>query len=195
MPLFQTIKMALAGFVLLLSGVLCWGVSDAAAQERWGFFIEPRLQSTSLLGERAMLVGGRVGYVFSSGLAVDGEVEVLRESVYRSAEPYFGDRIRHLTRVQLGVRYQGMVHRRVRYDVGVAGAVGATETMICGGTDSCVGTSGYLGLGGEMGVQFVLRDGVSLRADIGYDRSVPVDEIKGFAFGAGLRVSPMAWRR
>lgn len=158
-------------------------------------FVELRIQAARMLDRTATLVGGRAGYAFRWGLVIDGEVEVLTDPVYRDADPYFGDRISRLARFQFGIRYQDVVRGRLRYDIGVAGALGSARFEMCGGTDACASLNGYAGLAGEIGLRFLVLNGVSIRADAGYDASLLGGEAGGVVFGTGVRVSPMVWRR
>ena len=185
--------MARIGASLLLV-LACTVATEARAQESHGVFVEPRIQAARMLDRTATLVGGRAGYAFRWGLVIDGEVEVLTDPVYRDAEPYFGARISRLARFQFGIRYQDVVSGRIRYDIGVASALGPARFEMCGGPDACAILNGYAGLAGEIGLRFVVLNGVSIRADAGYDASLLGWE-GGVVFGTGVRVSPMVWGR
>ena len=178
---------------LLVSGA-CVCVSETAAQPGRGLFVEPRVQTTQLLDDQAVLVGIRAGIARTAGLSVEVGLDLLPRAVARNPGPFFGDEISRLGRLSGALRYNGSLVGPLRYDVGTTLAAGLFSGSFCGGTDACTGGDPglYLGIGPEVGLGLSLSDRLGLRISGGYavHQFEPGPEPRGLTIGAGLRIVP-----
>jgi len=178
---------------LLVAGA-CVCVSETAAQLGRGLFVEPRVQTTQLLDDQAVLVGIRVGIARTAGLSGDVGLDLLSQAVSRNPGPFFGDEISRLGRVAGALRYSGSLVGPLRYDVGTTLAAGLFSGSFCGGTDACTGGDPglCLGIGPEVGLGLSLSDrlGVRIRGGYAVHQFQAGPEPRGVTIGAGLRIVP-----
>jgi len=180
---------------LIFSGLLFALVAPSSvAQSHEGFFIEPEVRTTKLLGESLPLVGLRLGSNHSNGLAYDVGVSVLVGSVSTNPPGRLaaGDAVEGLRMASGGLRYSGPLTEVIRYEFGGFVMAGYGTGSFCGQTDSCVSPSLYMGAGPQAKISFAFQKWIGGGVGGTYPFDVHQDEMEasGPSISLGIRFRP-----
>jgi hypothetical protein len=180
----------------LISSVLLFILvaPSSVAQSHEGFFIEPEVRTTNLLGEPVALVGLRLGSNHSNGLAYDIGVSLLVGSVSTNPPGRFaaGDAVEGLRMASGGLRYSGPLTEAIRYEFGGFVMAGYGTGSFCGQTDSCGAPSSYVGAGPQAKISFAFQKWIGISVGGTYPFDVHQDEMEasGPSISLGIRFRP-----